>query len=170
MKPVNEPGQSESSADPDTEQSAAQGPGQRLRAAREQAGFTVEQVAERLHLDDAIISALELNQFESLGALVYVRGHIRKYAELLKLPAEELVSAIHNDASAPVVAEALKRSGMIPATINPVLLFGSAALLLIGLLLAVYVAIGAEQPLQLDDSAATAVIASPVAGDGSGSE
>ena len=57
------------------------GIGARLRAAREQRGLTVLQAAERLHLDAGIVQALEAENFTALGADVYVRGHLRRYAE-----------------------------------------------------------------------------------------
>lgn len=59
------------------------GIGVRLRAARERSGFTVIQAAERLHLDPKVIEAIEAEEFEFLGAPVYVRGHMRRYAELV---------------------------------------------------------------------------------------
>ncbi|MGH8217466.1 MAG: helix-turn-helix domain-containing protein, partial [Steroidobacteraceae bacterium] len=57
--------------------------GARLRSAREQAGLTVIQAAERLHVDPQLIEALEGERFEEVGASVYVRGHIRHFAELV---------------------------------------------------------------------------------------
>jgi cytoskeleton protein RodZ len=69
------------------------GPGERLTAAREQAGWSLLQAAERLHLDVASVKALEAGQFEALGAVVYARGHLRRYAEMLGLPANELEAA-----------------------------------------------------------------------------
>jgi cytoskeleton protein RodZ len=57
--------------------------GARLKSARERAGLTVIQVAERLHVDPHLVEALEGDRFEELGASVYVRGHIRHYAELV---------------------------------------------------------------------------------------
>jgi cytoskeleton protein RodZ len=57
------------------------GIGARLRAAREKRGLTVLQAAERLHLDAGIVQALEAENFTALGADVYVRGHLRRYAE-----------------------------------------------------------------------------------------
>lgn len=68
----------------------ALGIGARLRAGRERAGLTVIQAAERLHLDPKVIEALEDERFEFLGAPVYVRGHMRRYAELVGEPAGEL--------------------------------------------------------------------------------
>lgn len=60
--------------------------GEVLRAARERTGLQVKQAAERLHVDAAIIQALEEGRFAALGAPVFVRGHLRRYAELLGEP------------------------------------------------------------------------------------
>ena len=57
------------------------GIGARLRAAREKRGLTLLQAAERLHLDARTVQALEAGDFAALGADVYVRGHLRRYAE-----------------------------------------------------------------------------------------
>jgi hypothetical protein len=54
-----------------------EGPGGRLRHEREERGLTVQQVAEELKLDAAVIIALEQNDFPSLGAPVFARGHLR---------------------------------------------------------------------------------------------
>jgi cytoskeleton protein RodZ len=59
------------------------GIGARLRSGRERAGLSLIEVAERLRVDPNAIEALEAEQFEELGASVYVRGHLRHYAELV---------------------------------------------------------------------------------------
>src|SRR5205823_14067558 len=59
------------------------GTGARLRAAREQAGLSLAQAAESLALDPPTLEALEAEDFAALGADVYVRGHLRRYAELI---------------------------------------------------------------------------------------
>lgn len=69
---------------------AVRGIGARLRAAREHKGFTVLQAAEKLHVDPRVLDALESEDFASLGADVYVRGHLRRYAELTGESAGEL--------------------------------------------------------------------------------
>jgi cytoskeleton protein RodZ len=65
---------------------------QRLRAERERRGLERQQVADDLHVDVWIIEALEAGRFESLGAPVYARGHLRKYAELLGLDAGQILA------------------------------------------------------------------------------
>ena len=65
------------------------GIGARLRSAREKKGLTVLQAAEKLHVDARLLEALETGQFSVLGAAVYVRGHLRRYADLIgESPAE----------------------------------------------------------------------------------
>jgi cytoskeleton protein RodZ len=65
------------------------GIGTRLRSARERKGLTILQAAEKLHLDAKVLESLESEDFGALGAPVYVRGHLRHYAELVgELPAE----------------------------------------------------------------------------------
>ena len=90
-------------------QSPTMGLGARLTAAREQAGWSLLQAADRLHLDVATVKALEAGQFEALGAVVYARGHLRRYAELLGLPVNE-VEAAYTQANPPKRPPDLKRT------------------------------------------------------------
>src|SRR5215216_857516 len=66
--------------------------GERLRAGRERAGLSVAAAAEKLHLDPKVIDSLEADRFAELGASVYVRGHLRRYADFVGEPGAELVS------------------------------------------------------------------------------
>jgi cytoskeleton protein RodZ len=66
--------------------------GARLQAARGRANLSLVQVAERLHVDPNVIHALETEQFDELGAPVFVRGHLRHYAELVRESAPELLA------------------------------------------------------------------------------
>jgi cytoskeleton protein RodZ len=66
-----------------TREGGGVGIGARLRAARERKGQTILQAAEKLHVDARVLEALEAENFEPLGADVYVRGHLRHYAELV---------------------------------------------------------------------------------------
>lgn len=68
------------------------GIGARLRGAREARGLTTLQAAEKLHVDARILEALEADDFGALGAAVYVRGHLRRYAELIGEQYAELQS------------------------------------------------------------------------------
>lgn len=72
---------------------SSEGPGTRLRREREQAGLTEQEAAERLNLDVSVIVALERNDFGALGAAVFARGHLRRYAAQLGLPEEDVLEA-----------------------------------------------------------------------------
>ncbi len=63
--------------------------GQRLALARERAGLSHEQVADKLKLDAYTIVALENSDYRVIGAAVFVRGFLRRYAQLVgESPAE----------------------------------------------------------------------------------
>jgi cytoskeleton protein RodZ len=59
------------------------GIGARLRAGRERLGMTHLQVAEKLHVDATVPESIEAERFDLLGAPVYVKGHLKRYAELV---------------------------------------------------------------------------------------
>lgn len=63
-------------------------PGELLRRERERRSISQLQAAEDLHLDARVVEAIETNRFDQLGAPVYARGHLKKYASLLGLSPE----------------------------------------------------------------------------------
>ncbi len=63
----------------------AVGCGDQLRRAREAAGLSLEQVAGQLRMPVQVVAALEAEQWDRLGASVFVRGQLRSYARLLKV-------------------------------------------------------------------------------------
>jgi len=65
--------------------------GKRLAAARKERELDVRVVAGELHLDPAIIIALENDDTAALPAAIFVKGYLRSYARLLELPEDELV-------------------------------------------------------------------------------
>ena len=67
--------------------------GERLRAGRERAGLSIAAAAEKLHLDNKVIESLEGDRFDELGASVYVRGHLRRYADFVGEAGAEMVSS-----------------------------------------------------------------------------
>ncbi|SBV36245.1 conserved hypothetical protein [uncultured Stenotrophomonas sp.] len=69
----------------------AVGCGEQLRQAREAAGLTVADVAGRLHMPVQVVAALEAEQWERLGAPVFVRGQLRSCAKLLGVELDGLL-------------------------------------------------------------------------------
>jgi cytoskeleton protein RodZ len=67
-------------------------PGARLRREREAQGISHQQAAESLNLDTMVLAHLEANDFATLGAPVFVKGHLRRYTTMLGLDENEIVS------------------------------------------------------------------------------
>jgi transcriptional regulator with XRE-family HTH domain len=69
--------------------------GNLLKNARETKGMTMSEVAFHLKTKTSVIEALEKEQFCLLAAPIYVRGFLRKYAELVGLSQNELIDAFN---------------------------------------------------------------------------
>ena len=66
--------------------------GMALRAAREQAGATIEQVSAETRLRATVIRDLESDSFRSSGGTVYARGHVKSIARALNIDPAPLLS------------------------------------------------------------------------------
>lgn len=85
---------------PAEKSNAGASPGQRLRAAREKKKLKVRDLAKELHLDRWMLDALERDDYDALGAPVFAKGHLRKYARTLGLdPDEMMISYYQTDGS-----------------------------------------------------------------------
>jgi len=73
---------SESNPNPFEQQ---KGCGQYLREARQAAGLAVDEVATRLRMPVQVVRSLEEEDWQRLGAPVFVRGQLRSYARLLNV-------------------------------------------------------------------------------------
>ena len=69
-----------------TEHLEGRGPGAHLRNAREEAGMSVDAVAEALLLNADTLRLLEADAHDRLPAPAFVRGYLRGYARVLGLP------------------------------------------------------------------------------------
>ena len=70
--------------------------GKKLKAAREEKGFTLDQVARDTHIAKRFIMALEDEDFAAFPGDTYIIGFIRNYSEFLGLDSVELVSLYKN--------------------------------------------------------------------------
>lgn len=92
--------------------SDASGPlaGERLAAARRAHEISATDIAKELHLDENKVRALEQNDFSILGAPVFAKGHLRKYAELVGVPVDDVIADYYQ----------LTRSTGAPPVVGPV--------------------------------------------------
>lgn len=67
---------------------------ERLKAAREARGWTVEEVGAQLKLPARVIARVERGEFEDLGAPIYRRGYLRSFARLVGVHAGDVDQAL----------------------------------------------------------------------------
>lgn len=67
-------------------------PGQRLRKARELRGMSIEQVARELALTPRYVEAMETDAYKNLPEPAFVRGYMRRYAQLVKLSPDDIAA------------------------------------------------------------------------------
>ncbi len=75
--------------------------GSRLRAAREERGLSIAEVAQSLKFAPRQIEALEQDRFDLLPGGTFVRGMVRSYARLLKLAPEPMLEGMADKFQAP---------------------------------------------------------------------
>lgn len=77
--------------------------GMRLRQGREKAGLSIEQVGQQLKLPVAIVQAMERDDWQRLGAPVYVRSYLGSYLRLVGLPGDLAEQAAQTKATPTLV-------------------------------------------------------------------
>ena len=77
--------------------------GQRLKAERERRGLSTQKAANELLLDDWVVVALEADDYQRVGAPVFIKGHLKRYAALLGIPVDDILAAYQSRAQAPVL-------------------------------------------------------------------
>ena len=66
----------------------------------------IHEIAKELHLDEYKVRALEQNNFDVLGAPVFAKGYLRKYAALVGISVDDILAdyyQMHSSDSAPLV-------------------------------------------------------------------
>ena len=87
----------------------------RLRAAR---GQTPAEVATALRCDTKTIDALEGERWAELGAPVFSRGHLRRYAEFLGVPVDPLLEQWNAEQGGSTVLPDLSRGPQAPRPLD----------------------------------------------------
>jgi len=131
--------------------------GDTLRKARMEQGWSVSQVADKLHLTAQAVESIENNQFERLPGITFARGYVRSYARILELDADQLVKVFDDSVGshAEGSVQSIDRVGEARRVSRGMLQFSLFVLLLIIIGLAYYVwhSFNAEQTTEVTDSA-----------------
>jgi len=92
------------------------GPGERLRAARLSMGFDLAKIASELHLTSGIVERLEADDYQDIGARVFVRGYLRNYARIVDMPSEPILRQFDEKwPEDPTKGATLRESPRLPA-------------------------------------------------------
>jgi cytoskeleton protein RodZ len=117
-------------------------PGSRLKAERERRGLSAQKAADEMHLDRWVIDALEADDYPRIGPTVYAKGHLKKYAALLGLPATEIMAGYESRPPSRADAPAAAGPSMLLSTRDDSPSSGRLSLIQIGGCLAVALALG----------------------------
>ncbi len=93
---------------------APSSPGAWLRLERERQAISTQRIAADMHLSVAAIEAIEGDRFVLLGAPVFAKGHLRKYASLLNLSADRVVELYDRLEGAPKQVDPIPLSQRAP--------------------------------------------------------
>ncbi len=105
--------------------------GERFRAAREARGLSLSDVADKIRIRSVYLSAIEEENWNAIGAPVYVRGFLRTYARCVGLDPEEAVAAFNRTQPAPATPQGLAR-GEAPGREGPSARYGSLLIWIAG--------------------------------------
>ncbi|HIF9092523.1 TPA: cytoskeleton protein RodZ [Photobacterium damselae] len=72
----------------------AQTPGEMLRAAREQLGYSQKDIANRLRLRLSVINDIEDNRFEQAQLATFTRGYVRSYAKYVGVDEKSILALL----------------------------------------------------------------------------
>ncbi len=81
----------ESEAEPTLDKELPQPPGELLQQAREEAGMSLREAADKLHLLPRQVTALEAGDYQQFNGEVFCKGYLRAYGKLLGIDAGMLV-------------------------------------------------------------------------------
>ena len=105
--------------------------GERLAEARRDQQISVSEVAKELHLDDLKVRALERNEFDVLGAAVFAKGHLRKYAQLVGVDEDDVFADYYAMTRADGVPPIVARRKSVRKEMSPGPWLAAAAFLLV---------------------------------------
>lgn len=88
--------------------------GERFREAREARGLSITEASTATRILPRYLQAIEAGDVASLPGDVYARGFIRNYAQLLGLPAEEMIALYRQERGEPT-----GRIQVMPVTVPP---------------------------------------------------
>ena len=76
--------------------------GEFLQGARESAGLSIDELAERTSIRAGLLREIEKNNFVHCGGDTYARGHLRNIAPIISVDAQTLIDLYNNEHSSEI--------------------------------------------------------------------
>ncbi|MFM1592855.1 MAG: helix-turn-helix domain-containing protein, partial [Woeseiaceae bacterium] len=87
--------------------------GELLARTRQEKDLNTKEIAKELRINVSIIEMMEGNEFQSIGAPVFVKGYLRQYANILGLSADSILEEYNqlnpDKNSLPIVNKAVEK-------------------------------------------------------------
>ena len=125
--------------------------GDRLANKRKLKELSVNQVAREIKIEPRVIEMIENNDFESIGAPVFVKGYLRQYSELVGLDPELIIekyNAINSiEDSPPIVNDSVDQISKYVLTPKIIIIAIFVILISLGVLATVFGIFGNNEPV-----------------------
>ena len=116
--------------------------GERLASKRSEKELSINQVAREIKIEPHVIEMIENNEFESIGAPVFVKGYLRQYSELVGLDPNLIIekyNAINSiEDSSPIVNDSVDQISKYVLTPKIILIAIFVILISFGVLATVF--------------------------------
>ena len=116
--------------------------GERLASKRSEKELSINQVAREIKIEPHVIEMIENNEFESIGAPVFVKGYLRQYSELVGLDPNLIIekyNAINSiEDSSPIVNDSVDQISKYVLTPKIILIAIFVILISFGVLVTVF--------------------------------
>ncbi len=125
--------------------------GDRLANTRKEKELSVNQVAREIKIEPRVIEMIENNDFESIGAPVFVKGYLRQYSELVGLDPDLIIekyNAINSiEDSPPIVNDSVDQISKYVLTPKIIIIAIFVILISLGVLATVFGIFGNNEPV-----------------------
>ena len=79
------------SDDSDNQKESKVALGKELAKIRLEKKLSIKEIAREIRIEPSVIKKIEKNDFESIGAPVFVKGYLRQYASFIEMDADEVL-------------------------------------------------------------------------------
>ena len=116
--------------------------GEVLAQKRSESELSINQVAREIKIESHVIEKIENNDFQSIGAPVFVKGYLKQYSELVNLDPDLIIdkyNAINsNEDSIPIVNDSIEQISRYVITPKIIFIIFVVVLIIFGVLSSVY--------------------------------